>query len=160
MTTINVSNVREGTNKYGNLQTTDGGKYMFPVAMNGVFQAGQSYDVPVKQETWKDKKTGQDEVKYIITGRPSSVGATAAQPAPRQAPAPAQSSRMAMCDKDVLITATALMKSFIETGKFGLTDMDVLMKACVPAARLMVKAASGTPKQAPDHAGTFTGGDQ
>ena len=152
MTHINVASVKDGTNKYGNLTTSEGAKYMFPVGMNGVFQAGQSYDVPVKQETWTDKKTGQAEVKYIITGRPGSAGSgVVAQPgpsanAPRPAAPPAQSARMLPpCDKDVLITSTALMKSFIETGQFGLTDLDQLMKACVPAARLMVKAASGQP---------------
>lgn len=154
MTHINVASVKDGTNKYGNLTTAEGAKYMFPVGMNGVFQAGQSYDVPVKQETWTDKKTGQAEVKYIITGRPGSAGSgVVAQPGPSaasQRPAAPQSARMSPpCDKDILITSTALMKSFIETGKFGLTDLDALMKACVPAARLMVRAASGVPATAP-----------
>lgn len=153
MTTLNIVSVNEGGpgRKYGTLKTREGATYMLPVGMNGVFQAGTTVDVPVKQETWKDKKTGQDELKHIINGRPGSAGSGVVnQPAPPvqpQAQAPAQqSARLSQVpDRDVLITATALMKSFIETGNFGLTDLETLMKACVPAARLMVKAACGVP---------------
>jgi hypothetical protein len=72
-----------------------------------------------------------------------------AQPAQQPTPPAAQSARLTNTqpDRDVLITSTALMKSFIETGQFGLTDLETLMKACVPAARLMVKAACGAPSQ-------------
>jgi hypothetical protein len=152
MTTLNIASINEGGEgrKYGTLKTKEGATYMLPVGMNGVFQAGTTVDVPVKQETWKDKKTGQPELKHIINGRPGSAGSGAvAQPAPQQAAPAAQSARLTNTqpDKEVLITATALMKSFIETGQFGLTDLETLMKACVPAARLMVKAACGTPSQ-------------
>lgn len=152
MTTLNIASLSEGGpgRKYGTLKTKEGATYMLPVGLNGVFQAGTTVDVPVKQETWKDKKTGQDELKHIINGRPGAAGSgVMAQPAPQQSAAPAQSARLTNTtpDRDVLITATALMKSFIETGQFGLTDLETLMKACVPAARLMVKAACGTPSQ-------------
>lgn len=157
MTQITVTEVKDGANKYGNLKATNGAVYMFPVGMNGVFQPGQTYDVPVKTENWKDKRSGELEKKYIITGRPGSAGSGAvAQPAvepapmdihgnphlaaareignpptPRPAP-PAGNSR------DVQIASIALMKSFIETGKFGLTDLPMLEGACIPAAKRIV----------------------
>jgi hypothetical protein len=150
MTQLNIASVNEGGagKKYGTLKTTEGAVYMLPVGLNGVFQAGTTVDVPVKQETWKDKQTGQQQLKHIINGRPGAAGSgVVAQPTPQPSPPPAQSARMTNTqpDKDVLITATALMKSFIETGNFGLTDLETLMKACVPAARLMVRAACGVP---------------
>lgn len=165
MTQISIASISEGGpgRKYGTLKTTAGAIFMLPVGLNGVFQAGSTVDVPVKQETWKDKKSGQDELKHIINGRPGAAGSGAiATPNPALAPdhlnlAPLPRPAVSHPDRDVLITATALMKSFIETGKFGLTDLDSLMKACVPAARLMVKAASGTPSIAPMDPGDRNG---
>jgi hypothetical protein len=112
MTTLNIASINEGGEgrKYGTLKTKEGATYMLPVGMNGVFQAGTTVDVPVKQETWKDKKTGQDELKHIINGRPGAAGSgVVAQPAQQPTPPAAQSARMTNTqpDRDVLITSTA-----------------------------------------------------
>lgn len=136
--------------KFGSIIDPSGNKFMMPVGIQDAFQRGQTYDVPTSQKKW-----GTDVVT-VIEGRPGAAGSTHpatpnpnAPPPPAAQPAPPQSARLAAVDKDVLITATALMKSFIETGTFGLTDLETLMKACVPAARLMVRAASGVPSS--DH---------
>lgn len=64
-------------------------------------------------------------------------------------------------NKDVQIAAIALMKSFIEGGQFGLTDLDALIKACVPAARQIVRvsAHAGPPYESADPGG-FDPGDR
>ena len=127
--------------KFGSIIDPSGAKFMLPVGMQDAFMQGQTYEVPTSMKKW-----GEDVVT-VIEGRPGSAGSgVVAQPTPPQ-PVPVQSARLTNTtpDKDVLITATALMKSFIETGNFGLTDLETLMKACVPAARLMVKAACGVP---------------
>lgn len=141
-----VNAAKEGK-RYGSIKTPDGVSYMLPVGMQDAFQAGQTYDVPVKQETWG--KDADAKVVNIISGRPGSAGSGAvAQPAPAPtpsaapAPAPRANGSARMLDaKDVQITTIALMKSFIETGKFGLTDLPVLEQACIPAAKRIVGAS-------------------
>jgi hypothetical protein len=143
MTTIVAQKIwpAKAGKKFGSIIDPEGAKFMLPVGMQDAFVAGQTYDVPTSKKKW-----GEDVVT-VIEGRPGSAGSgVVAQPAPQPA---TQSARQTNTqpDRDVLITSTALMKSFIETGQFGLTDLETLMKACVPAARLMVKAACGTPSQ-------------
>lgn len=152
MTSLNIKYVNEAKDgkKYGSIKTAEGATYMLPAGMRGVFQPGTTVDVPVKQETWG--KDADAKVVHIISGRPGSAGSGAvAQHSPppypptntsQPAPPPAGSARMSNADgKDVMITTIALMKSFIETGTFGLTDLPALEAACIPAAKRIVGAS-------------------
>ena len=58
-------------------------------------------------------------------------------------PGSASSARQSVVDKDLLITTTALMKSYIEAGSIPLENIDHLMAICMETARKMVRAASG-----------------
>lgn len=128
--------------KSGSLKAANGNIYKFLPWQAKFIRVGAEMDVPIVESEFNGKN-----YLWFAKGWPPKDQQNAAHNQERSAaPAPAQSARLsAPCDKDVLITATALMKSFIETGHFGLTDLETLMKACVPAARLMVKAASGVP---------------
>lgn len=136
-----VNKPKKPDGKFGNIKGDDGETYFVNVGCLGKYQVGMEITPPFENKKW-----GQDVVKVIPPHFDPSANSNAPEPdrpagnSARLSPSP---------DKDVLITATALMKSYIETGKFGLTDLDTLMKACVPAARLMVKAASGVPSS--DH---------
>lgn len=46
-----VNPAKEGK-RYGTIKTPEGQTYMLPVGMTDAFTQGQTYDVPVKQETW------------------------------------------------------------------------------------------------------------
>ncbi len=152
--------------KYGNVKMADGTQYLLPAGMESAFQSGVPVDVPLKTETWgvgADAKTVQ-----IINGRPSGTMLQAdrrTDPPPPQAGIQASSqaytqpsgtitrisdlpqaggaARQAVVDRDVLITTTALMKSYIEAGQHPLTEIDHLMVVCLDTARKMVRAASG-----------------
>ena len=140
-----VNPAKEGK-RYGTIKTPEGQTYMLPVGMTDAFQQGGTYEVPVKQETWG--KGDEAKVVFIINGRPAGSvaqmpAAAALPPAVPQAATPqAQAPRSTGgCNKDVLITATALMKSFIEAGQFGLTDLPALEAVCIPAAKRIVGAS-------------------
>ncbi len=155
MTQLNIKYVnpaKEGK-RYGTIKTQEGQTYMLPVGMTDAFQPGTTVEVPVKQETWG--KDAEAKVVHIINGRPAGSmaqvpnAATLPAAAPQAAPPPQQPTASThgfvrptgTCNKDVLITATALMKSFIETGNFGLTDLPALEAVCIPAAKRIVGAS-------------------
>lgn len=165
MTQITIESFRlNQSGKSGTIKAADGRGYFYAPWQEKFLTAGATIDAPITESEWQGKPTywlaktwPPQNAQNAARSQPA---AQAAPPPPAQhAPVP-QTNGNSYTAKDVLITSTALMKSFIETGKFGLTDLDVLMKACVPAARLMVKAAAGTPSNGADHGGTFTGGDQ
>lgn len=134
--------------KFGSIVDAGGAKFMLPVGMQDAFAAGQTYDVPTSQKKWGDS------VVTVIEGRPGAAGSTnpatpppAANPAPPAAPRPAYNGNGngGNVSKDVQIATIALMKSFIESGSFGLTDLPALEAACIPTARSIVKrTADGT----------------
>jgi hypothetical protein len=137
--------------KYGTLKTADGSQYMLPAGMENAFESGVSVDVPLRTETW-GKGDDAREVQ-IINGRPSGsmgqnsqsqsgnagIHASVQQGVTYSSP----SARQETVDKDLLITTTALMKSYIEAGHIPLENIDHLMAVCVETARKMVRAASG-----------------
>jgi len=135
--------------KFGSIVDASGAKFMLPVGMQDAFAAGQTYDVPTSQKKWGDS------VVTVIEGRPGAAGSTnpatppaAPAPAPQAAPRPAYNGNgngNGSVSKDVQIATIALMKSFIESGSFGLTDLPALEAACIPTARSIVKrTADGT----------------
>jgi len=149
MTAITIESFRlNQSGKSGTIKGADGKGYFYAPWQEKFLKAGETIDAPVTESEWQGKTT-----YWLAKTWPSKDQQNAARsqpPAPASTAAPPQqSARVSYCDKDILITATALMKSYIETGNYGLTDLDALMKACVPAARLMVKASSGVPSN--DH---------
>lgn len=143
MTTITVEKVfpiAEGA-KSGGLKATDGKIYKFLPWQAKFISEGATLDVPITESEFQGKSYFWFAKNWPTKDQQNATH-NQSHPVPELRPAPHPS---ASCNKDILITATALMKSFIETGNFGLTDLETLMKACVPAARLMVKAASGVP---------------
>lgn len=137
MTTITAKYVNKPLKpdgKYGNIVDPAGAKFFFPIGMLDAFAAGNTYDVPTAPKKW-----GQDVVT-VIEGRPGSAGSgVVAQPAPIAAPIVTPTPTPPVgASRDVQIASIALMKSFIETGKFGLTDLPMLEGACIPAAKRIV----------------------
>lgn len=141
------------TKNSGGFKGTDGVNYYCEIGAYHMLAEGTTYEANARPYTSKSGKSSFIMPKdwhppaTIVGGAPPT--SPPHPPTNTSQPAPQQSARLTNTtpDRDVLITATALMKSFIETGQFGLTDLETLMKACVPAARLMVKAACGTPSQ-------------
>lgn len=119
--------------KFGSIKSTDGVYYSIGADVLDRYRKGMTFDAPVSSREYKGK------IYYSI---PDSFdpSASAAAPAP-QPSRPAVNGHGGGCNKDVLITATALMKSFIEGGQFGLTDLPALESACVQAAKRLVAAA-------------------
>lgn len=134
MTQITVEFVnRPGKNpKFGSIKSTDGVYYSIGADVVDRYKKGMTFDAPVSSREWQGK------TYYSIPDSfDPSVNST---PAP-QTNKPAMNGHAGGCNKDILITATALMKSFIEGGQFGLTDLPALESACVAAARRIVGAS-------------------
>lgn len=158
MTQINIAKVYEAGagKKYGTVQDANGAKYLLPAGLAGVFQAGQTVDVPIKTENWKNRDTGQPEPKQIINGRPGAAGSGAvaqpaptppapppAAPAPAAAPAGHNSARMSNDDpKDIFIFVTGVVGRAMGSGKYDVTDIDLLTKAALEAYRNNLARAS------------------
>lgn len=148
MTTITAKYVNrplKPEGKYGNIVDASGAKFFFPIGMLDAFAPGQTYEVPTAPKKW-----GQDVVT-VIEGRPGSAGsgvvaqpngtpAPQPTPPPRQAPAPSYNGNGNYA-KDVQIATIALLKSFIEAGKIGLTDLPTAETVCLAAAKRIVEAA-------------------
>jgi len=122
--------------KFGSIVDPNGAKFMLPVGMQDAFQAGQTYDVPTSRKNW-----GQDVVT-VIEGRPGSAGSTAPATPPPPAPAasapPAghNSARMSNVDpKDVFIFVTGVVGRAMGSGKYDVSDIDLLTKAAIEAYR-------------------------
>lgn len=130
------------TKKSGGFKGTDGVNYYCEIGAYHMLSKGVTYNADVRPYV---SKAGKQSFIVDKAWHPpvTVVGATTAAPAPSQpapaaptvtpaAPPPAGNSR------DVQIASIALMKSFIETGKFGLTDLPMLEGACIPAAKRIV----------------------
>lgn len=146
MTQITVAFVNRPNPQYpdmASIKGTDGVYYNIDAKYIDRYRKGQTFDAPT---VVKSSKTGK-QYTWIADNFDPNQGAPqpvpAAPPPPQQqAPAPAANGSARMLDaKDVQITTIALMKSFIETGKFGLTDLPMLEGACVPAAKRIVGAS-------------------
>ena len=141
MTALSIKYVNPAKDgkKYGTIKTTDGASYALPAGMADAFQPGTTVEVPTEQQKWGDN------VVHVIKGRPA--GSMAQAPGAANLPdahpntfRPAPASNGGT-HKDVQIACVALMKSFIESGKFGVTDLDLLEAACLTAARSIVSKA-------------------
>ncbi len=127
--------------KFGSIKGTDGIYYSVGADVLDRYRKGMVFDAPVASRDYQGK------TYYSIPDSfdPNTVGAIIPQPnghVANNSPAPPRPAGNGYVDKDVLITTTALMKSFIETGQFGLTDLEALETACMQAAKRLVKAAS------------------
>jgi hypothetical protein len=127
----------------GGFVGVDGNNYKCDAATHRLLAEGMSFDVNTKASEFNGKTYYWLPKGFTpnAAGNSNIVQPHAPSPVPQP---PMQQARMTntACDKDVLITTTALMKSFIESGKYGLTDLEVLETACLTAARSMVKACS------------------
>lgn len=150
--TVKYLNPRDG-NRPPSIKGEDGKFYTIPDDKYHLYRVGQTFDAPVNSvPAKKPDRNGNPAVFHRIadwfdpTGSNGTNVAPPAQPpaAPpsppptnwqRPAPPQANGSARLLDAKDVQITTIALMKSFIETGKFGLTDLPMLEQACIPSAK-------------------------
>lgn len=129
--------------KSGGLKATNGNIYKFLPWQAKFIKEGAELDVPIVESPYNGKT-----YLWFAKTWPSKDDQNAARTEqPRQsAPPPAANGHAPASNgygsaKDVQITAIALMKSYIETGKFGLTDLPVLEAACIPAAKRIVSGS-------------------
>lgn len=118
--------------KFGSIVDPDGNKFMLPVGMQDAFRAGQTYDVPTSNKKW-----GQDAV-VVIEGRPGAAGSTGpATPAPNanQQTAPSPPRTNGALGKEGEMFVMGVVGRAMGSGKFDVTDIDLLTKAAVQAWR-------------------------
>ena len=75
-----VNSPRNPDGKYGNLKTRDGLTLMCPVALLGMFQAGQVVDINTRSEVWKGRNGEPDKTMTIVASGPNG-----SRPTPQQA---------------------------------------------------------------------------
>lgn len=155
MITVKYVNGRDG-NRPPSIKGEDGNYYTIPDDKFHLYKVGQQFDAPVNEKPGKNGRSFKNIADWFD---PSAPMAEMRQPTPAAAPSPPPlapsystpapasapangSAQIKHLDKDVQITAIALMKSYIETGKFGLTDLPMLEQACIPAAQRIVAASS------------------
>ncbi len=129
--------------KFGSIKGEDGIYYSVGADVLDRYRKGMTFDAPVASREYG----GKTYFSIPDSFDPNTVGAIIPQPNGHVASnvannSPAPPRQNGYVDKDVLITTTALMKSFIETGQFGLTDLEALETACMASAKRLVKAAS------------------
>jgi hypothetical protein len=136
--------------KFGSIKGTDGIYYSIGADVLDRYRKGMVFDAPVSSREYQGKTyysipDSFDPVQQLGGTNEDYRTAARSQPnghAPAQALV-AQARGGGYVDKDLLITTTALMKSFIETGQFGVTDLETLLEpACTASAKRLVKAAS------------------
>lgn len=135
--------------KFGNIKMESGETFFVNVGRLNLYRTGMEIEPPSKSEKWGDNVVQVIPANYDPTGGSAPNAAPPLNPAYNQEPAPppvgwqrpsapVSNGNGGCSPKDVQITAIALMKSYIETGKFGLTDLPVLEAACIPAAKRIV----------------------
>ncbi len=125
--------------KFGSIKGTDGIYYSVGADVLDRYRKGQVFDAPVASRDYQGK------TYYSIPDSfdPNTVGAIIPQPIGRVAyNGPAEMPHANTVNRDVSITQQTLLKAFIGTGQFGLTDLPMLEEACTASAKRLVKAAS------------------
>lgn len=137
MTQITVQFVNRPSKnpKFGSIKGTDGVYYSIGADVVDRYRQGMSFDAPVTSKEYQGK------TYYSIPDSFDPSTSAAASPKTNGHSAALANGDFRGPNKDVLITTTALMKSFIEGGQFGLTDLPALETACLQAAKRLVAAA-------------------
>lgn len=129
-----VNQPKKPDGKFGNIKMETGETFFVNVGRLNLYKAGMEIEPPSKSEKWGDN------VVQVIPANYDPTGGTAPNtPAPQ--PTPSRPAGNGYAKNDVQIAAMALMKSFIETGQFGLTDLPTLEAACIPAAKRIVASS-------------------
>lgn len=141
-----VNQPKKADGKYGNIKMDNGDTYFVNVGNLNKYAVGMDITPPATPTKWGDNVVQVIPPHYDPTAANQNATqppATPSAPPPTSAPPSGHNSaRMSNADgKDVMITAIALMKSFIEGGNYGLTDLPALEAACIPAAKRIVTAS-------------------
>lgn len=126
-----VNQPRKEGGKFGNIKMESGETFFVNVGSLNRYSVGMEINPPHKPEKWGDNVVNVIPTNYDPNAQPAPAAAP-----PAAAPAPAPRPAMNGAGKnDLVISALALMKSFIETSQFGLTDLPALEEACLASAR-------------------------
>jgi len=147
-----VNGPRNPDGKYGNLKTRDGLTLMCPVALLGMFQAGQVVDINTRSEVWKGRNGEPDKTMTIVASGPggarptpqqaatgaamAKAGAGSGAPvvgAPRQdGPSPAEAKRMFVSN---------IVSHAMSSGKFTASEIRVLTQGALEAFDMLTVPA-------------------
>lgn len=120
---------------FGSIKGTNGAYYNVNGEDLPRYRTGMTFDVQPEEKTSKQGKV------YLWMPKGFDPGAT---PSPQVNMAPAaggpNGQAIAGGAKDVCIVAQVLLKGFLATGQFGLTDLPALETACVQSAKRIVDA--------------------
>ncbi len=119
----------------GGFKGTDGKTYKCDAATYGHLHEGMTFESNVKPSEWQGKTFYWLPKNFTPD---NTVGAIIPQPNGTASPVGRPANGYG--DKDVLIVAQVLLKGFLSTNQFGLTDLETLEGTCVASAKRIVAA--------------------